>query len=435
MTEPADDLSGIICGLNMLGEELYASTVSRDYVDNIIKSMIDMLIVVNPDTSIQMVNQATLALLAYEEKELIGKPIRIIFDEEEEFKRSGIEDLIQKGSIRNIEKTFVRKDGRKIPILFSGSVMRDNEGQIQGIVCVARDLTERNRVKDELQKYRAHLEELVEARTSELEMINAQLQQEITERRRAEEELRALERRQMEAEKIIALGQVAAGVAHEINNPLASLTNCFHIVKGALPQRHGIEQFVRFIDRDLERIAAIVRAMYNLYQPPHAVDSPISINEVLSDVLAAMEGAMSASAVELQDERYAGDLEVNLPAGQMAQIFTNIFNNALDAMPEGGQLRVKTGKPDERVVVEITDTGEGIPPDVLPHIFEPFFTTKSTADGKETRMGLGLSITQSLVNSLGGHLKVKTELGAGTCFLVSLPIKPHTESEGEISHE
>jgi len=155
-SERGDDLDGIISGLNMLGEELFASTVSRAYVDNIFNSMIDMLIVVNPDTSIQTVNEATLALLGYPEDELIGKPLGIIFAVEEDegekdlFKRSGIQDLIQKGSMRNIEKTCVRKDGRKIPVLFSGAVMRDDEGQIQGIVCVARDITERKRAEQTL---------------------------------------------------------------------------------------------------------------------------------------------------------------------------------------------------------------------------------------------------------------------------------------------
>jgi len=696
LSKRGDDLDGIICGLNMLGEELYASTVSRDYVDNIIKSMVDMLIVVNPDTSIQTVNEATLALLGYQEDELIGKPLRIIFavDEDEEekdlFKRSGIEDLIQKGSIRNIERTCVIKDGRKIPVLFSGSVMRDNEGEIQGIVCVARDITERKRAEEtlgkseerfqsllvsvndvvwaakmdgsgilylnpaaervygqpysellvnpnfwietvypddrervqqsarelfeqghskaehrivrpdgevrwlsgrasivydeagepvqivgiatditdrklaeeKLEKYRHHLEELVEERTSELEMINEQLQQEITERKRpeevlreseeryrslyiktpamlhsidgngrllsvsdrwlevlgyersevmgrksidflteesqryaetvalpeffktgfardisyqfvkkngetvdillsgiieynekgrfikghgvledvterkkAEEELGKLERQQMAAEKDIALGQVAAGVAHEINNPLASITNCFHIVKGALPQAHGTEKFVRFIDRDIERIAAIVRKMYDLYQPPQGEGSPISINEVLGDILTAMEGARSAAAIELQDERCAGNIDVLLPAGQLAQIFTNIMNNAVDAMQEGGRLHVKTGRENDHLLVEVSDSGAGIPLDVLPHIFEPFFSTKSPGIVKGRRMGLGLSITRSLVNSLEGQISVKSEPGAGTCVTVSLPISPYTKSEEGTSHE
>ncbi|MFB0517361.1 MAG: ATP-binding protein [Candidatus Neomarinimicrobiota bacterium] len=287
----------------------------------------------------------------------------------------------------------------------------------------------------QLQKYCDQLEELLKERTSELKTINEKFQQEIADRKQAEKELGDLERRQLEAEKIIALGQVAAGVAHEINNPLASIKNCFHIVKGALPRGQGMEQFIRFIDADIERISAIVREMYNLYQPPHAAVGPISVNEVFGDVLAAMEGAMSAYAVELQDERCAGELEVALPSGQLAQIFTNLINNALDAMPDGGYLRVKTSKQKEQILVEIADTGAGIPSDVLPHIFEPFFSTKSPAVGKGVKMGLGLSVTRSLVNSLGGHIGVKTAPGAGTCVTVSLPIESYAESKGDTSHD
>jgi len=296
-------------------------------------------------------------------------------------------------------------------------------------------LAQHKLAEKKLQKYCGHLEELLKERTDELKRLDEQFQQETTERQRAEEELGNLERRQLEAEKIIALGQVAAGVAHEINNPLSSIKNCFHIVKGTLPRKQGLEQFVRFIDADIERIAAIVREMYNLYQPPHVAGCPISINEVLGDVLAAMEGALSACAAELQDERCTGDLEVVLPAGQLAQIFTNIINNALDAMPEGGQLRVKSYEENDFILVEIADTGGGIPPDVMPHIFEPFFSTKSPAVGKGVRMGLGLSVTRSLINSLGGHIHIKTEPGAGTCITVSLPMESYAESKGNTSHE
>ncbi|MDH4137665.1 MAG: PAS domain S-box protein, partial [Anaerolineae bacterium] len=127
-------------------EDLLKTTVAKSYVENIIRTMADTLIVVNPDLIIQTVNQATLALLGYEESELIGKPVGMIFAEEE---LSGIECL---RSIRNVEKTYLSKDGRKIPVSFSGSVMCDGQSKIQGMVCVAQDITERKRAEEELRK-------------------------------------------------------------------------------------------------------------------------------------------------------------------------------------------------------------------------------------------------------------------------------------------
>ncbi|MCH8317011.1 MAG: PAS domain S-box protein [Bacteroidetes bacterium] len=148
--------AGIGVGLNMLSEELEASTVSRDYLDNIFKSMIDMLMVVNPDATIQTVNQSLLETLGYKEQELIGKHVSTIFAEEEEeemiFKGTALEELIKKGFVRNIEKNYLTKKGNKIPVLFSGSVMYDFNGKLQGIVCVGKDITELKEIGKDLYK-------------------------------------------------------------------------------------------------------------------------------------------------------------------------------------------------------------------------------------------------------------------------------------------
>jgi len=132
-------------------ENLNITTVSKSYVDNILASMIDTLIVVNPDATIRTVNQATLTLLGYEETELIGKNIGILIAEEESlhlFQKKGIEELIKKGSVRNQELTYVTKDKRKIPMLFSGSVMRNAQDQLEGIVCIAQDIRERKEFQE-----------------------------------------------------------------------------------------------------------------------------------------------------------------------------------------------------------------------------------------------------------------------------------------------
>ncbi|MDM8516715.1 PAS domain S-box protein [Desulfobacterales bacterium HSG16] len=130
-------------------DELLITTVSKDYVDNILKSMLDSLIVVNPDATIRTVNQATLNLSGYEEQELLGKPVEtIIMKEKGLYRGTGIEELLKKGFIQGLEKTYLTKDGSKIPVLFSGSVMRDEEGAVRGIVCVAQNITERKQVEE-----------------------------------------------------------------------------------------------------------------------------------------------------------------------------------------------------------------------------------------------------------------------------------------------
>lgn len=144
-----DEIGLLADSFNRMTEDLRKTTVSRDYVDNIIKSMIDTLVVVTPEGTIQAVNRATLTLLGYDEKELIDKPIGIIVEEES---GTWIDDLLKQGLISNVEKIYLTKDGRKIPVLFSGLVMRDVDGRIQGVVCVALDITERKRAEEELKK-------------------------------------------------------------------------------------------------------------------------------------------------------------------------------------------------------------------------------------------------------------------------------------------
>ena len=127
---------------------------SKEYFDNVIRSMAEGLIVLSPKGTIQIVNQAVCTLLGYRQQELVGQAVTRIFAEEEEvpFRRAGLEKLMKKGAVRHVEKTYVAKDGRTIPVLFSGSVMRDAEGNIQGVVCVALDITERKRAEETLQE-------------------------------------------------------------------------------------------------------------------------------------------------------------------------------------------------------------------------------------------------------------------------------------------
>lgn len=153
--ESKDEIGQLAKSFNIMTKNLSISRDElikmKDYTYNIIKTMADTLIVINPDGTIKTVNQATVNLLGYSEEELIGKPVNMILTEEEElFNRSGNEDLIKKGFISGIEKIYISKDGSKIAVLFSGSVMRDEQGNVQGIVCVSSDITKRKQVENNL---------------------------------------------------------------------------------------------------------------------------------------------------------------------------------------------------------------------------------------------------------------------------------------------
>ncbi|MGF1760679.1 EAL domain-containing protein [Photobacterium sagamiensis] len=147
-----DEVGELASSFNRMTEALQRTTVSRNYVDNILKTMPGSLIVMNPSAVIVSVNQATLDLLGYEEKELIGQPLGIILEEEPIFQKKSLDVLIKQGFITNIEKSYLGKGGNRIPVLFSGSVMYDGEGKVQDIICVATDIRERREQEEKLRR-------------------------------------------------------------------------------------------------------------------------------------------------------------------------------------------------------------------------------------------------------------------------------------------
>ncbi|HEY1014602.1 MAG TPA: PAS domain S-box protein, partial [Herpetosiphonaceae bacterium] len=152
-----DILDAVASGLNMLGEELVASTVSRAFFTQIIESMIETLIVLGPDASIKLVNRAALEMLGYAEDELLGQPMQKVFGEE--FRGDELNHLIQRGFTRNEERSYRTKDGRRIPVSFSASVMASDEA-LQGIVCVARDITNRKQAEEVIRRANEELRRL-----------------------------------------------------------------------------------------------------------------------------------------------------------------------------------------------------------------------------------------------------------------------------------
>jgi PAS domain S-box-containing protein len=161
-----DEVGDLVSSFQTMTQSLRESTVSKDYVDNIIKSMGDSLIVMDSDGTIEMVNQTTLTLLGHEENELLGKPIGVVLAEVSSSSGSGIEEVVKRGLFSNVEKTYLAKDGRQIPMSFTATPMHAN-GEIEAIVCVAQDITERKRAEEEAE------DEGLEDFVPDLEKINS----------------------------------------------------------------------------------------------------------------------------------------------------------------------------------------------------------------------------------------------------------------------
>ena len=241
----------------------------------------------------------------------------------------------------------------------------------------------------------------------------------ITETRLAQEALQQSEQRRAEAEKLAAAGDLAARVAHEINNPLAGIQNAFYAIKGAVPADHSARQFVGPIEREISRIAGIVRRMIELNRSEREEAVLVDLGVVLGDVLAMVSPMAENRGIRLRKRVLGDPTRVLLPEGMLRQILYNLIVNAIEASPPREAVRVDAVLADRHLQLTVTDNGKGVPEEIKTRLFEPFCTTKDrSATGG---LGLGLAITRGIVTSLQGTIRFESPRDGGTAFVVNLP--------------
>ena len=222
------------------------------------------------------------------------------------------------------------------------------------------------------------------------------------------------------------LGQLAAGVAHEIRNPLTSALLLFQTARSD-PTAGGLtEEDLELIEQELTRIERSLQTFLDYARPPHPVRTRCELAAILHDALNLLRGRIEQQGVQLtlDVESTAGAIDAD--AEQMRQVILNLLLNALDAMRHGGALHVRLARDAQAKQVELSvaDEGEGIPPHVLPRLFEPFVT------GKETGLGLGLVICRRIVEEHGGTIAGRNRPAGGAVFVVRLPLASENGSPG-----
>ena len=221
----------------------------------------------------------------------------------------------------------------------------------------------------------------------------------------------------VQAAKLAAVGELAAGVAHELNNPLTSVLGFTALLLSATPPEASARHDLEIIANQAGRARDIVRNLLDFARQTKPQRLPADVNQLLRQTLDLVRQHLEKSGV-LIEEDYAPDLGLLvLDAGQMKQVFLNLITNAANAMPEGGKLRLHTARLGDEVAVSVSDTGRGMPPEIRDRIFEPFFTTKSVGQGT----GLGLSISLGIVREHGGRIAVESQAEQGSTFTVWLP--------------
>lgn len=265
----------------------------------------------------------------------------------------------------------------------------------------------------------------------EIENYSRTLEQKVEERTR---ELKEAQAKLIQTEKMAAVGQLAAGVAHELNNPLGGILGFAQYTYSKMKNKKAQDltdeeistysAYLKDIEQQSIRCKKIVQNLLKFSRSSTKVDFEVlSLNAVLDDTLMFVQHQLSMSKVRLKKNLEPSLPKVNGNTGMLQQVFTNIILNALQAMPQGGNLTVSTkitgsfGEGKKGVEVAFTDTGFGIPSESLDKIFEPFFTTKKVGQGT----GLGLSVSYGIIKEHKGEIKVKSEVGKGTTFIILLP--------------
>jgi signal transduction histidine kinase len=299
--------------------------------------------------------------------------------------------------------------------------LRDEEGKILGVVVISRDITEQKVAQ----------EKVIEA--------NQNLTEAVAELKKAHEELRSVQLQLIEAEKMKSIGRLAAGVAHEVKNPLAIINmGVAYLSQQQFPDDKEVPQVLREIDDAVKRADAVIKGLLDFSAPKKLDVQEEDLNAIIEQSLLLVRGEMKNGTHHVVKELQRGLPPLKVDRLKIGQVFVNVFTNALHAMPGGGTLTVRTHTRqhtgvgenigDSRsesfrvgstlVVVEIDDNGTGIPADKLTKVFDPFFTTKTTGEGT----GLGLSVTRSIIDLHGGTIEIHNRPEGGARVTITFEV-------------
>jgi PAS domain S-box-containing protein len=370
-----DEIGKLGQAFNKMTDDLQRVTVSRNYVDSIINTMNDTLLVLNSDRTLRTVNDAVLRLLGYTQEDLIGKPAGILFSQDIAlFKDKEWEELLKNGSVSDYDINYVTKAGENIPASFSGSVMVDKKTNTVSFVGIARDMREMLKLKRQL----------------------------------------------FQTEKMAAVGQLAGGVAHEINNPMSVILGFAQTVSRRITdESNPLYMPLKSIEREALRCKKLVGDLLTFSRVSKTENEYIDLSELMDETVSLIESKCRVKDVELKRDIPNDIQKILANKNQIQQVIVNLCNNALDAMDKGGILTISARVEDNLMKIRVADTGKGIPPEIQERIFEPFFTTKEVGKGT----GLGLSISYEIIQKHNGTIDVESQIGKGTTFIISLPIK------------
>lgn len=351
-------------------------TFVRKYLEELIENGNALIVVTNREGKVVVFNRALTQLTGWTKADVLGRDFYELVAPKMKLNMLRVfTDALVGQSQSAFETALVTKDGREARVTLASSAVVSQAGDIEGVIAIGQDLSR----------------------------------------------MRDLEKRVVQAEKLASLGQLAASVVHEINNPMTAVATYADALlsrasTSLTADPNDVSKYRKIVE-NTDRVLRFTRDLVSYARPAQDTPEEVDVNQTVDRAVGFCEHVLQKHGVTL--DRQFGEVPRFMAVRQnLVQVFINLITNACHATPTGGRITISTRVQDAQVLVEIRDTGAGMPTDVQSRVFEPFFTTKP--DGKGT--GLGLSIVQGIVENHGGRIGVESTPGQGSVFSIVLPM-------------
>ncbi len=349
-------------------------SVHERLVHSIIQNYSDAVIALDNDYKIFFWNKGAERIFGYTADEMLGKTVDPIVPSE--LKEKGelqwlFEETLRKGYIENYETERIRKDGRRIIVNLSRSLIKDENGEVLGSIAIVKDVTQ----------------------------------------------IKELEKQIQHSDKLALIGQIAAGIAHEIGTPLNVISGNAEYVMMEMGENNPYKEELETIISQAERIANLIKQLLEFARPRKPNYTKVNVNNELHHVVELLKHQFEKSNIKL-NLKFSEDIpSIYADCSQIHQVFLNIIVNAIQAINQNGVIEIETFAKDGYVNIKFRDNGVGILPEHIHKIFEPFFTTKEAGKGT----GLGLAVSKRIIDEHNGKIEVESTPGKGTVFTVKFP--------------
>jgi len=345
------------------------------FMANILQDSADAIITLDADEVITSWNRGAEAIFGWSAEQAVGRSVDLIVppDLRETREASRIrEKLKSHGVVNSYQTERVTRDGRRILVLFTSTAIRDDSGAPAGSSVVLKDVTA----------------------------------------------YRHLERQLADTEHLASLGELSAGLAHEIKNPLAGIKGAIEVIRDSMPGNNQHREILGDVLHQVDRIDRIVRDLLNYAKPRPPSHSDVNLPDVVQRIVAMIQNSPRAEAPAIRVEKLTAIPGFTGDQSQLEQVILNLLLNAHNATPRGGHIviRMSYNEAAAAVCLEVEDDGSGIPLEVQKRLFQPFFTTRT--DGT----GLGLAVCRKNIQYHGGTIEVRSRVGEGTRITVTLPL-------------